>query len=119
MSSTTEEEHSLLAKLDSVVPAPLADFDAFPKLPSSFKARSESRGLLTVFVSLLAFLMMLNDIGEFIWGWPDYEFSVDTDKSNFLSINVDVVVNMHCRRTFGFNFLHFFLITQRFKCRPA
>ena len=99
MSSKTEEEQSLLAKLDSVVPAPLADYDAFPKLPSSYKARSESRGLLTVFVGFLALLMMLNDIGEFVWGWPDYEFSVDTDKSNFLNINVDVLLNMQCRRT--------------------
>lgn len=97
MSSTVEEEQSLLAKLDAVVPAPLADLDAFPKLPSTYKARSESRGFLTVFVGLLALLMMLNDIGEYIWGWPDYEFSVDTERSNFLNINVDVVVNMHCK----------------------
>ncbi|KAF9072544.1 endoplasmic reticulum vesicle transporter-domain-containing protein [Rhodocollybia butyracea] len=93
----TEEETSLMEKLDSVVPAPLAQFDAFPKIPSTYKSRSESRGFMTVFVCLLAFLLMLNDIGEFIWGWPDYEFNVDKDTSSFMNINVDLVVNMPCR----------------------
>ncbi|KAK0494107.1 endoplasmic reticulum vesicle transporter-domain-containing protein [Armillaria luteobubalina] len=97
MSSTYDEDKSLLEKLDEVVPAPLAQFDAFPKLPSSFKSRSESRGFITLFVGFLAFLLMLNDIGEFIWGWPDHEFSVDRDPSSFMNINVDMVVNMPCR----------------------
>ncbi|KAI0353648.1 DUF1692-domain-containing protein [Trametes cingulata] len=88
---------SLLDKLDEIVPAPLAQFDAFPKVPSSYKTRSESRGFLTIFVALLAFLLVLNDIGEYIWGWPDYEFGVDTDQSNALDINVDMVVNMPCQ----------------------
>ncbi|KAF9475437.1 DUF1692-domain-containing protein [Pholiota conissans] len=88
------EEPSLLDKLDSV--APLAQFDAFPKLPSAYKARSESRGFMTIFVALLAFLLVLNDIGEFIWGWPDYEFSVDNNKSPFFNINVDMIVAMPC-----------------------
>ncbi|KAJ3711286.1 endoplasmic reticulum vesicle transporter-domain-containing protein [Lentinula raphanica] len=97
MATISEEDASILDKLDSVVPAPLAQFDAFPKLPSTYKARSESRGFMTVFVCLLAFLLMLNDIGEFIWGWPDYEFSVDQDTSSFMNINVDLVVKMPCR----------------------
>lgn len=97
MATISGEETSLLEKLDQAVP-PLSQFDAFPKLPSTYKARSESRGFMTLFVSLLAFLLMLNDIGEFIWGWPDYEFSVDRDTSSFMNINVDLVVNMPCRR---------------------
>ena len=90
----TVEEHSLLAKLDSV--APLAQFDAFPKLPSTYKARSESRGFMTLFVAILAVLLVLNDIGEYIWGWSDYEFSVDNNKTPFLNINLDMVVAMPC-----------------------
>lgn len=96
MSSTYAEDSSLLDKLDNVVPAPLAQFDAFPKLPTSYKTRSESRGFMTILIGLLALLLMLNDIGEYIWGWPDYEFSVDGNKSSFLNINVDLVVNMPC-----------------------
>jgi hypothetical protein len=95
---STHTESSILDKLDSAVPVPLAQFDAFPKIPSTYKARSESRGFMTVFVALLALLLMLNDIAEFIWGWPDQEFSVDADKSNWMSINVDIVVAMPCSR---------------------
>lgn len=88
---------SLLDKLDDLVPAPLAQFDAFPKLPSTYKARSESRGFLTIFVAFAAFLLVLNDLGEYIWGWPDHEFGVDIDKANTMDINVDMVVNMPCQ----------------------
>ena len=52
---------------------------------------------MTIFVVLLAFLPVLNDIGEYIWGWPDSEFSVDDNKLSFLNINVDLVVNMPCK----------------------
>ncbi|KAH9948568.1 endoplasmic reticulum vesicle transporter-domain-containing protein [Amylocystis lapponica] len=88
---------TILDKLDEIVPAPLAQFDAFPKLPATYRARSESRGLLTLFVAFLAFLLVLNDLGEFVWGWPDTEFSVDTDPVENLPINVDLVVNMPCQ----------------------
>ncbi|KAF9557098.1 DUF1692-domain-containing protein [Agrocybe pediades] len=94
MSTTVAEETSLLDKLDQV--APLAKFDAFPKLPSTYKARSESRGFMTLFVAFMAFMLVLNDVGEYIWGWPDYEFSVDNNKSSYLNINVDMTVAMPC-----------------------
>lgn len=115
MATKSEEETSLLEMLDQAVP--LSQFDAFPKLPSTYKARSESRGFMTLFVCLLAFLLMLNDIGEFIWGWPDYEFSVDRDNSSFMNINVDLVVNMPCRRR-SESFISFSLLifTIRNKC---
>ncbi|RDB26128.1 ER-derived vesicles protein 41 [Hypsizygus marmoreus] len=90
-------EPTILDKLDSAVPAPLAKFDAFPKIPSTYKARSESRGFMTLFVALLAFVLMLNDIGEFIWGWPDQEFSIDNNKSPYMGINIDIVVAMPCQ----------------------
>ncbi|KAJ7644363.1 endoplasmic reticulum vesicle transporter-domain-containing protein [Roridomyces roridus] len=93
---SVEGEGSILDKLDAAVPTPLAQFDAFPKLPSTYKARSDSRGFLTVFVALVTFILMLNDIGEYIFGWPDHEFSVDTRESSFMNINVDLVVAMPC-----------------------
>jgi hypothetical protein len=92
-----EDEPSLLEQLDSVIPAPLAQFDAFPKVPSTYKSRTESRGFVTIFAFLIAFLLILNDLGEYVWGWPDYEFSVDHDTNNNLNINVDLVVNMPCQ----------------------
>jgi len=89
------EQSSILEQLDAAVP--LARFDAFPKLPSSYKARSESRGFFTLFVALIAILLVLNDVGEYIWGWPDYEFSIDTQGQTFMKVNVDMVVNMPCQ----------------------
>ncbi|KAI0090214.1 DUF1692-domain-containing protein [Irpex rosettiformis] len=88
---------SLLHKLDEITHTPLEQFDAFPKLPSTYKARSESRGFLTILVTLVAFLLVVNDLGEYIWGWPDYEFSVDQESANAMNVNVDLVVNMPCQ----------------------
>ncbi|TFK61941.1 DUF1692-domain-containing protein [Pluteus cervinus] len=90
------QDESILEKLDHAA-APLAKFDAFPKLPSTYKARSESRGFLTLVIGLIAFLLVLNDVGEYIWGWPHFEFSVDNDLSPYLTVNVDMVVNMPCQ----------------------
>jgi endoplasmic reticulum-Golgi intermediate compartment protein 2 len=97
MSTQTQEEDSLLSSLDSLAPESLKQFDAFPKLPSTYKSRSESRGLLTAFVAFIAFLLVLNDLGEYIWGWPDYEFTVDNDARSHMDINVDMVVKMPCQ----------------------
>ncbi|KAF4579863.1 hypothetical protein EYR36_001683 [Pleurotus pulmonarius] len=97
MSMVMESETSILDKLDAAVPAPIAQFDAFPKLPSTYKARSESRGFMTLLIGIMAWLLMLNDIGEFIWGWPEYRFNVDGDKASFMDVNVDLLVNMPCK----------------------
>ncbi|KAF7303205.1 hypothetical protein MKEN_01284200 [Mycena kentingensis (nom. inval.)] len=86
----------VLEKLDAAVPAPLAQFDAFPKLPSTYKARSDERGFLTIFVAVVTFILMLNDVGEFLFGWPDHEFSVDPERASFMNVNVDLVVAMPC-----------------------
>ncbi|KAG9055693.1 hypothetical protein FS842_001500 [Serendipita sp. 407] len=88
------DEKSLLEQLDQV--APIKKFDAFPKLPASYKSRTKFGGFMTVFVIALSLLLVLNDIGEFIWGWSDYEFTIDKDQSRPLEINVDVVVNTPC-----------------------
>ncbi|KAG6835338.1 hypothetical protein H0H93_002523, partial [Arthromyces matolae] len=91
------EDSSIMDKLDTVVPAQVSKFDAFPKIPSTYKSRSESRGFMTLFIALLALLLMLNDVAEYIWGWPDQEFSVDNDRMPYMGINVDIVVAMPCQ----------------------
>ena|ERR1700722_7047312 len=91
-----DEGTSILKVLDSVIPAPVAQFDAFPKLPSTYRSRSRERGFLTVFVAFAAFLLVLNDLGEFIWGWPNFEFFVDHDSMSYMNVNVDMVLNMPC-----------------------
>jgi endoplasmic reticulum-Golgi intermediate compartment protein 2 len=92
------ETDTLLEKLDASVPSSLKEFDAFPKLPSTYKTRSESRGFLTVFVAIAACFLLLNDFAEFIWGWPTYDFTVDqgSARHGHMKVNVDMVVNMPC-----------------------
>ncbi|KAI0346231.1 DUF1692-domain-containing protein [Trametopsis cervina] len=98
MSAIDDKDRSASPSLlDEITHTPLEQFDAFPKLPSTYKARSESRGFLTIFVTLLAFLLVVNDLGEYIWGWPDYEFSVDREPANEMNVNVDMLVNMPCQ----------------------
>jgi len=105
----------LLSKLDSLLPEKLKEYDAFPKLPTAYKSRSQSRGFLTVFIGFIIALLLLNDISEYVYGWTDFEFGVDSeavvigphsgrasrqgDKSNWMNVNVDLVVNMPCRCT--------------------
>lgn len=86
-------------KLESIGPNSIRQFDAFPKLPSTYKTRTQGGGFLTLFVAVLSFLLVVNDIAEYIWGWPDYEFNVDKDGSSFMNVNVDLIVNTPCRRT--------------------
>ena len=93
MASHDESEESYL---DRIAPKGLKEFDAFPKLPSTYKEQSGSRGLFTILIGLLAFIFVLNDVGEYIWGWPSYTFNVEHNTSNFMDVNVDVIVNMPC-----------------------
>ncbi len=85
---------SLLEKLDNV--APIQKFDAFPKLPPTYKSRTAGCGFITVSVFLLSMLLVMNDLHEYIWGWPDQEFSVDKKVADIMTMNVDMVVHMPC-----------------------
>ena len=93
MASHDESEESYL---DKIAPKGLNQFDAFPKLPNTYKERSGSRGALSIVIALLAFLFVLNDVGEWIWGWPTYGFSVERNAASYMDVNIDVLVNMPC-----------------------
>jgi hypothetical protein len=104
---------SFLEVLESSLPASLEKFDAFPKLPSSYKARTSSGGIFSIGIILLCFLLTLNDVGEYFFGWPDQEFSMEyggighigtlgkkgPKPKDFMKVNVDVIVGMPCRCT--------------------
>jgi hypothetical protein len=96
------DEKSLLEQLDAI--APIKSFDAFPKLPASYKARTKFGGLMTVFVIALSVLLVLNDVAEYLWGWSDYEFVVDRDQNRFLKINLDIIVNTPCMGQYSIHF---------------
>jgi hypothetical protein len=90
----SDSSGDILKVIDNVVP--LKQFDAFPKVPQTYRSRTSYGGLMTAFVALVSFVLILNDIGEFIWGWPDYEFGVDNILAEVMSINVDMTVAMPC-----------------------
>ena len=98
--SVTPTEESILDKLDKVAPASLNQFDAFPKLPTTYKSRSGGRGFLTILVAFISFLLIVNDIGEYFFGWPVYRFGIDRNETSFMAVNIDLIVNMPCRCTF-------------------
>lgn len=93
------EDNDSASLLDKLAPPTeaLKQFDAFPKLPSTYKHRSGSRGFLTILIGLLCFTLVLNDIGEYIWGWPEYHFGMDREVNSYMAINLDMIVNMPCR----------------------
>ena len=112
MDSPSEE--SILDKLDKVAPASMKEFDAFPKLPTTYKARSGERGFLSILVAVVSFLLIVNDIGEYFLGWPTYSFGIDRTEQSFMNVNVDLVVNMPCRCNFlsGFNLIRSLIYTE-------
>nr|XP_018262810.1 endoplasmic reticulum-Golgi intermediate compartment protein 2 [Kwoniella dejecticola CBS 10117]OBR84968.1 endoplasmic reticulum-Golgi intermediate compartment protein 2 [Kwoniella dejecticola CBS 10117] len=88
------ESQSLLDELDKL--APIKSFDAFPKVQSTYTVRSRRGGVLTSIVGLIIFLLVLNDLGEYLYGAPDYAFHVDHELQKDLQLNVDLTVNMPC-----------------------
>lgn len=111
------DDKSLLEQLDAI--APIKQFDAFPKIPASYKARTKFGGFMTIFVIALSFLLVLNDIGEFIWGWSDYEFAVDRDTYRTLDINVDIIVNSPCGSTYTYMYMQYFSLPNSSQHRLA
>ncbi|KAF8311954.1 DUF1692-domain-containing protein [Clavulina sp. PMI_390] len=89
-----DESEGILAKLDAV--APIQKFDAFPKVQATYQAKSSGGGLWTIIAILASLLLVMNDLHEFVWGWPDHEFAVDTPLASTMVLNVDMVVNMPC-----------------------
>lgn len=85
--------------------------------------KSKRGGVLTAVVGLIIFLLVLvspqvkstqtpdqllkslppfgqNDLGEYLYGAPDYAFQVDSDVQKDLQLNVDLTVAMPCRCKF-------------------
>ncbi|CAE6442269.1 unnamed protein product [Rhizoctonia solani] len=77
-------------------PTGVRQFDAFPKVRSNYKTRTTGGGLMTMLVALISFLLILNDLGDYLWGWREYEFTVDNNLATIMYVNVDLIVNMPC-----------------------
>lgn len=86
---------TLLAELDKLTP--IKAFDAFPKVQPTYTTSSRRGGILTAFLGAVIFLLVLNDLGEYLYGQPGYEFHVDQEiDRKDLQLNVDLTVAMPC-----------------------
>ncbi|WVQ80240.1 hypothetical protein IAT38_002345 [Cryptococcus sp. DSM 104549] len=94
-SGNDNEGMSLLEELDKI--APIQSFDAFPKVQATYTVHSRRGGVLTAVVGFIIFLLVLNDLGEYLYGAPDFEFMVDPDVQKDLQLNVDLTVAMPCQ----------------------
>ncbi|KAG8701113.1 hypothetical protein FRC09_005551 [Ceratobasidium sp. 395] len=77
-------------------PTGVRQFDAFPKVRPNYKSRTTGGGMMTILVAIVSFILILNDLGDYLWGWREYEFNVDTDLAQVMYVNVDLMVNMPC-----------------------
>lgn len=88
---------ALLEQLDKI--APIRAFDAFPKVQPTYQQRSSRGGVLTAVIAVVIFLLVLNDLGEYMYGDPTFSFAVDhalDGKNSNLQLNVDLTVAMPC-----------------------
>ena len=92
----SDRAQSILDELDRITPANIKAFDAFPKVESTYVSHSQRGGILTAIVSSLIFLLVLNDLGEYLYGNPEYRFEVDKGVERELQVNVDLTVAMPC-----------------------
>ncbi|CDZ97561.1 COPII vesicle protein [Phaffia rhodozyma] len=85
---------NILNELDKAVP--LKSFDAFPKIQSSYQPQTLRGGLITFAVAWTIFLLVLNDLGEYLYGQSNYSFNVDGEIGTQVQLNVDLTVAMPC-----------------------
>ena len=115
---------SLLAELDKI--GPIKAFDAFPKVEIANLIKCSSSGSIHIYFAITqrrslnsggwvdhlftslgewddcarcTLIMVQNDLGEYLYGAPDYSFRVDHQLEKDLQLNVDLTVAMPCRGT--------------------
>jgi len=75
---------------------PLREFDAFPKVASTYKSKSSRGGVITVLVAATVLILVWHELREYLFGDPTYSFHVDHGVGHALQINVDLTVAMPC-----------------------
>ncbi|ODV85445.1 hypothetical protein CANARDRAFT_7559 [[Candida] arabinofermentans NRRL YB-2248] len=71
-------------------------FDAFPKIPSSQEVRSSRGSLSSIMTYVFMLFLLWVEIGGYIDGYVDHQFSVDEIVRKDLRINLDMIVAMPC-----------------------
>ncbi|GAA5865383.1 hypothetical protein JCM8547_005077 [Rhodosporidiobolus lusitaniae] len=78
-------------------PPPLTAFDAFKKTNATYKERTTRGGLFTLLIAAVIALLVWTEAREYLYGEPDYSFSVDRGIGHDLQINFDGTVAMPCQ----------------------
>ena len=73
------------------------DFDAFPKVPEDYIKKSVRGGSFSLISFTLIALLVVSEIIYYTSTVYKYEYSVDSDVSSKLDINVDMTVAMPCQ----------------------
>lgn len=72
-------------------------FDAFPKVDPHHQVRSQRGGLSTLVTHFCGLLILWIEIGGYIGGYVDRQFTVDDQIRSDLTINIDMIVAMPCQ----------------------
>ncbi|EEQ36588.1 putative ER-derived vesicles protein [Clavispora lusitaniae] len=72
-------------------------FDAFPKVAPEASVRSQRGGFSTILTVFCGLLIIWIQIGGYLGGYIDRQFSVDNETRKDLNINLDMVVAMPCQ----------------------
>ncbi|ODV78585.1 putative ER to golgi transport [Suhomyces tanzawaensis NRRL Y-17324] len=71
-------------------------FDAFPKVDSEHTVRSQRGGFSTILTMVCGLFILWVEVGGFLGGYVDRQFSVDDEIKSELTINIDMLVAMPC-----------------------
>ena len=96
-SLTQENQLFLLQSVNGFVCPKVKTFDAFPKVDPQHQVRSQRGGLSTLLTYFCGLLILWIEIGGYIGGYVDRQFTVDDQIRSALTINVDMIVAMPCQ----------------------
>lgn len=71
-------------------------FDAFPKVDSQHTVRSSRGGFSTLVTIVCGLLILWIEVGGFLGGYVDHQFTIDEKVRSDLSLNLDMLVAMPC-----------------------
>ncbi|KAG7194121.1 uncharacterized protein KQ657_004829 [Scheffersomyces spartinae] len=71
-------------------------FDAFPKINSQHSVRSTRGGLSTILTTFMGLLIFWVEVGGYIGGYIDHQFTLDNSIKQDIAINIDMMIAMPC-----------------------
>lgn len=75
----------------------LRSFDAFPKVPPSNQVRTKQGTLTSILMYIMLFFLIWVEVGGYLDGFIDYQFTVDDQIRKAVDLNLDIAVHMPCK----------------------